>query len=362
MSARDLQDLTITRTIRAPRQKVFDAFVQPELVRRWFGPRGFTITHAELDARVGGRYRITMLPRMGESNTVTGVYREVRAPERLAFTWKWEGGMNELPETLVTVSFSERQAEHGIETQVSLVHSGFPSAQARDGHMSGWNSTLNDLVDLLDPRGSAATLTLYGDPRSSYVRTVRMALAEKRRAYAYEPVPPHSEVVLKMNPFGRVPVFTDGDFTLYETAAIVRYIDDCFADPPLVPRSASDRARMEQWISLINSHCYDAMVRRYVLQYVFPKGDGGAPDRKCIDAALPDMRKLLQALDGAYGTRDTLAGDAITIADLLLAPIVFYLNLFPEGQAMVAEMRNVTRAHQAIAKRDSFLSTMPKLG
>jgi glutathione S-transferase len=363
MTARDTFDLTLARTIRAPRQKVFDAFVKPELLRQWFGPRGFTVTDAVLDPTVGGRYRVTMRPRSGESHTVGGEYREIKAPERLVFTWKWEGeAMGAMGETLVTVTFVERRGEHGVETKLSLLHSGFPAPEARDAHTSGWNSSLNDLVDRVDSRGSAATVTVYGDPRSTYVRTVRMALAEKGIAYTHDPAAPHSEKIVALNPFGRVPAFRDGDFTLYETSAIARYVDECFDGPSLLAGNARLRATMEQYASLINCHGYDAMVRRYVLQYVFPRGADGGPDRAVIDKAVPDIEALLAVFDRAYGPRNLLAGDTVTLADLLLAPIVFYLGMYPEGKTLLAAAPNVTRAHAAIAARKSFQATMPKLG
>lgn len=362
MTARDTFDLTISRTIHAPRQKVFDAFIKPDILKQWFRPRGFTIAEVSLDPRIGGRYRVTMQPRSGTTETVGGEYREIKPPERLVFTWKWDGKMGEMGETLVTVTFDERRGEQGVETEVRMHHSGFPAPEARDGHQSGWNSVLSELVDLVDPRGSAATITVYGDPRSSYVRTVRMALAEKGVAYAHEPVAPHTERVVAICPFGRVPAFRDGDFTLYETTAIVRYVDECFEGPSLIATNPWARAKMEQYVSLINCHGYDAMVRRYVLQYVFPKGPGGTPDRGVIDKALPEIKALLEVLDLAYGPRILLAGPSVTLADLLLAPIIFYLPQFPEGKTLLAAAPNVVRAHAAIAERESFKATAPKLG
>jgi glutathione S-transferase len=208
-----------------------------------------------------------MNPRTGESYTVGGVYREVTAPSRLVFTWKWEGeDMGAMGETLVTVSLDERRGEHGVETELQLLHSGFPAPEAKAAHNDGWSSSLNCLLDLVDARGSAATITVYGNPRSTYVRTVRMALAEKGIAYAQEPLAPHSAEILALNPFGRVPGFRDGEFTLYETSAIVRYIDESFPGPSLLAGNARLRATVEQWVSVINCHGYDAMVRRYVLQ------------------------------------------------------------------------------------------------
>ena len=76
MTARDTFDLTLTRTIRAPRAKVFDAFVNPDQLRRWFGPRGHTVAETTVDARVGGRYRIERVleqrPRRGEGEPGRG--------------------------------------------------------------------------------------------------------------------------------------------------------------------------------------------------------------------------------------------------------------------------------------------------
>jgi glutathione S-transferase len=106
---------------------------------------------------------------------------------------------------------------------------------------------------------------------------------------------------------------------------------------------------------------YDAMVRRYVLQYVFPRDADGKPDRAVIDKALVEVEQQLDLLDKAYGDRDYLVGDSATLADLLLAPIVFYLNLFPESKALLAKHPHVTRAHNAFAQRPSFAATMPPM-
>jgi len=158
-----------------------------------------------------------------------------------------------------------------------------------------------------------------------------------------------------------VPAFRDGEFTLYETSAIVRYIDESFSGPSFLARNPRLRATMEQWVSLIDCHSYDAMVRRYVLQYLFPKGPNGAPDRAVIDAAVPEIKSQLEVLDRGYGSRNVLVGDAVSMADLLLAPIVFYLGMFPEAKTLLAGAPNVTRAHAWIAERPSFKATMPPL-
>ena len=104
----------------------------------------------------------------------------------------------------------------------------------RDEHNGGWQGCLNKLADFTDARGTAATLSVIGTPRSTYVRTVRMALAEKGLKYAHDPAAPHTPPVDAISPYGRVPVFRDGETALFETSAIVRYIDETFDGTPIL--------------------------------------------------------------------------------------------------------------------------------
>jgi len=137
----------LTRTFPAPREDVFDAWVNPEVLKRWWAAvQGWTTPEATTDPRVGGRYRLAMGdPSTGEVRVVVGEYVEVRRPERLAYTWSWEGDPAEHAgeKTLVTVDFSE--ADDG-GTKVLLVHSGFGSEHARDLHREGWSGCLDNLA------------------------------------------------------------------------------------------------------------------------------------------------------------------------------------------------------------------------
>jgi glutathione S-transferase len=116
---------------------------------------------------------------------------------------------------------------------------------------------------------------------------------------------------------------------------------------------------MVQWISAINDTIYDAMVRRIVLQYIFPRGADGQPDRAVIDPAVDQARDQLATLDQAYGSGTYLVGDGLTIADLFLAPILFYLEQIPEGRELFAAAPKVKRAFSAISERLSFTATLP---
>ena len=205
-------------------------------------------------------------------------------------------------------------------------------------------------------------LVILGDPRSSYTRTARMACVEKGIDYRSEPVAPHSDAVLAIHPFGRIPAMRHGDIELFEASAICRYIDGAFDGPPLQPTDVVQRARMEQWVSAHNDYINPAMLRRYVLQYIFPKGPDGQPDRAAIDEALPEIEKQLGILDAAYGARNFLVGDSVTLADLFVAPTLFYVGVMPEGETLLAGAPNVKRACAAMAERQSFTATLPPMG
>ena len=205
-------------------------------------------------------------------------------------------------------------------------------------------------------------LVILGDPRSIYVRTARMALVEKGVDYRLQPAAPHSDEILAIHPFGRIPAMRHGDVELFEAAAICEYVDGAFDGPPLRPADVVERARMEQWISSFNDYLHPVMIRRYVLQYVFPKGPDGQPDRAVIDEAVPDIAKQFAILDKTYGGRNFLVGDTVTLADLFLAPTLFYISVMPEGESLLAGAPNLKRACAAMAERKSFADTLPPMG
>lgn len=129
--------LIIRRTFNAPRAKVFEAWTNPEQLKHWFSPNdAFVISIATVDLKVGGTYHIGMKPPDRESlHVATGVYREIIPPEKLVFSWSWEG---EPLDTLVTVEFRDL----GNATEVMLKHEYFPDAQTRDKHSEGWTGCL----------------------------------------------------------------------------------------------------------------------------------------------------------------------------------------------------------------------------
>src|SRR5262245_1882390 len=99
-----------------------------------------------------------------------------------------------------------------------------------------------------------AEIIIYGVPQSSYVRTVLFTCGEKSVPHRLEPIQLHSDAHLALHPWRRVPIMRHGDVQLFETSAIVRYIDEAFPGPALTPDTPVERGVMEQWISAINSY------------------------------------------------------------------------------------------------------------
>ena len=134
-------DLTLTRTIDAPVERVFDAWLSKSW-GDWAGPPGVRGEVTLMEPRVGGRYEVVMHRADGSTLTVGGMYREIARPTKLVMSWKWEG---EDVDTLVTLSF--RAA--GAKTEITLHHEGFAAEGRRDGHEQGWSGTFDRLEPYL---------------------------------------------------------------------------------------------------------------------------------------------------------------------------------------------------------------------
>ncbi|MBR0666451.1 glutathione S-transferase family protein [Roseomonas hellenica] len=202
-------------------------------------------------------------------------------------------------------------------------------------------------------------IEIIGIPISNYVRVIRMACEEKGIAYALTPALPQTPEVLAIHPFGKIPVLRHGDVELCESKAIATYLDKVFPGNPLLPAEPLPAARVEQWVSMTNTVIDRTMIREYVLSYVFPKGTGGEPDRRIIDAALPALQRQVAVLDQAVAATGYLVGGRFTFADINVMPILAGIQRYPEGRQAMADARALTAYFQRHAQRPSFLATVP---
>lgn len=208
---------------------------------------------------------------------------------------------------------------------------------------------------------------VYGPAFSTYARTVRLALEEKGVAYRLEEVDilkgeSHTPEHLARQPFGKVPALEHDGFSLYETTAIIRYIDEAFDGPALQPSDPKARARMTQTCAIIDNYGYPAMIGTCVVQRVVVPMMGGEPDEAAITEAVPQAETAAAALDDLLGDSAFLAGDSISLADLYLIPVFDYFHATPEGGKALEGKKNLQRWWNAVSERPSVTTTRPQLG
>jgi len=142
--------LILRRLLKAPQELAFKVWTSAEHIQQWMCPDpGMVVPFASMDLRVGGKFRIQMKAQDGEFFTAVGVFREVKAPERLVYTWDFEKdgsgtefGEVEGKESLVTVEFLNR----GERTEMVLTHTRFASMESRDSHARGWDKILESFA------------------------------------------------------------------------------------------------------------------------------------------------------------------------------------------------------------------------
>ncbi len=202
-------------------------------------------------------------------------------------------------------------------------------------------------------------LQIIGAPQSNYVWVTRIACQEKGVLYALVPATPHTPEVDAIHPFGKIPAMRHGEVSLCESRAICFYIDHTFAGPPLAPRDPVAGAKTEQWISLVNTTIDPLLVRQYLGAYFFPRTADGRPNRTVIDAALPQMERHFVVLDAAVAKTGHLVGNHLTLADINLLPILFYLDHLPESRSMLRDATNLDAYYKRHFERASVRETTP---
>lgn len=135
--------LVISRTLKAPPARVYEAWTDPQLARRFLCPNDITVGDATFDVRAGGRYRIAMINPDGETYVAHGTYREVVPERKLVMTWEWEeDDPRRVHQSLLTVEF----APHADGTELTLTHENLANLESRERHGEGWNAILEKMA------------------------------------------------------------------------------------------------------------------------------------------------------------------------------------------------------------------------
>jgi glutathione S-transferase len=207
---------------------------------------------------------------------------------------------------------------------------------------------------------------VFGASYSVYVRSVRLVLEEKGAAYrlievdVFAPGGPPAEHLARQ-PFGRIPAFEHDGFRLYETGAIIRYIDEVIPGPQLRPKTAKARARVDQVISILDNYAYRPLVREIFVERVRAPAKGQEPNEAVIASALMPAATCLQALEELMDGGPYLAGQDLTLADLHAAPMFVYFSMAREGSAMLSQREPLRRWWQRMSVRPSVVATRSPL-
>ncbi|MCJ8293623.1 MAG: glutathione S-transferase family protein [Colwellia sp.] len=191
---------------------------------------------------------------------------------------------------------------------------------------------------------TAETIHIYGPSFSNFVRTVMLVCEEKKLDYsvgfevAGKEVAFKSEQHLGLHPFGKIPVLLDKGLVLPETASICRYLD---ADKTLQPDNSLAFARHDALCALISIDIDKILVREYLLEFAFPKGENNSVRFDVVKEVQPKVATTLAIIEKMLDEENSLSSEQFTIADALLAPILHYISCLPAGFNLLTDFPKV---------------------
>jgi glutathione S-transferase len=202
---------------------------------------------------------------------------------------------------------------------------------------------------------------VHSVPGSPFGRAVLIALEEKGAQYRFVPVAPgtlRSPQHLARHPFGRVPVIEHADFRLFETQAILRYLDRVLEGAPLTPLDARAAARMDQLMNMNDWYLFQGAGNVITFQRVVaPKLMGLTPDEAAIAAAMPNAHRVFDALARELGDQPYFVGAAVSLADVLLAPQLDFFAATPEWSMLTVKNANLVAWLRRMNARPSLEAT-----
>jgi glutathione S-transferase len=204
---------------------------------------------------------------------------------------------------------------------------------------------------------------VYGSAGSTYVWSARLALAEKGVTHELVEMPfgAHSEEPhLSRHPFAKIPAFEHDGFVLYETQAIMRYVDERFPGTPLQPEDVHEWSRMNQIIGIVDAYAWPSIAGTILFnRLLVPRFLGGTPDEAAIAVAMPRARLCLSEIARLMEDHRFLTGDHVSLADLMVIPLLYYFGNVPDGRGPMAEHPKLQNWVRQMETRQSFQVTKP---
>ena len=199
---------------------------------------------------------------------------------------------------------------------------------------------------------------VHSHPGSPFGRAVMATLEEKGAPYRLARLAPKSAEHLALHPFGRMPVLAHKEFRLYETQAILRYLDRVLPTPPLTPADPKLAARMDQVMNINDWYLFHDVGNVVIFHRVVgPKVMGTTPDEEAIKAAMPKAHVVFDELARLLAQQIYFAGDTLSLADLMVAPAVAFFTLTPEWSVLGAPHANLVAWLARMQARPSMQAT-----
>src|SRR5215469_16113050 len=187
--------------------------------------------------------------------------------------------------------------------------------------------------------------TIHSVPGSPFGRAVLATLEEKRTPCRFVMVPPGGSKApehLAHHPFGRVPAFEHDGFMLYEAQAILRYLDRVVPQPALTPADPKAAARMDQVMNINDWYLFQGVNNVIGFQRIVkPRILQQPPDEAAIAEAMPRAHTVFKELSRLLDAQPYFAGDAVTLADFIVAPQMDFISGTPEWQPLTAATPNL---------------------
>ena len=206
-------------------------------------------------------------------------------------------------------------------------------------------------------------MKIFGNPMSTCTRRVMMALHEKQAKFDFVSIDfakgehkgPEN---MARQPFGQIPSMTDGDFTLFESRAMLRYIDETVAGQSLTPKDPKVRAHMEQWVSVEMSD-FNPGVAAIVFEEVFQPMFGGKADASKVEDAKKKIESCLPVLDKHLAKGPHFVGDQFTLADICYMPYTEYA-MNTSAKDLLMGHKNFAAWWKRVSERAAWKATTAK--
>lgn len=202
-------------------------------------------------------------------------------------------------------------------------------------------------------------LHILGPQYSTFVRSVQLCCEEKQLGYTVgqtidgETIPMRDKRLYQYHPFGKVPVLIHNGQHYFETTSICRYLDNCFSATPLQPASAADKAEVDQWANCLALYVDQIFIRRYVVEFAFPKGENDTVRQAEVEEVEPEVIRLLNLLDKEMAEKAFFKSDTFSIADAILIPMLDYVERLPHSDRLFSGQTHLLPYLNRMRQRES---------